>query len=149
MFFLIGSLLSFSRDCGTTFFSCLLPPESFPRSLDPWCDCSSSPYPSASFAKECRAKAGKNPENHISPLPVPSQQELIIMMRAMKYFPRIRRWHLFKLVFPIGFSQLYHEQIFYTVSCQTRDGKKKNFFLNHQSFPSVLQSRMFKLKLRD
>ena len=103
-FFLIGSLLSFSRDCGTTFFCCLLPPESFPRSLDPWCDCSSSPYPSASFAKECRAKAGKNPENHISPLPVPSQQELIIMMRAMKYFPQIRRWHLFKLVFPIGFS---------------------------------------------
>lgn len=123
------------------FFPACCLPESFPRSLGPSCDCCNSPYPRASFAKECRAKAGKNPENHISLLPVSSQQELIMMMRAMKYFPQIWRRHLFKLVFPIGFSQLYHKQIFsYTVSCQTQDGKIKFLKKIISLFPQRLYS---------
>ncbi|KAF3812975.1 hypothetical protein GH733_019026 [Mirounga leonina] len=43
------------------------------------------------FAKEYGARAGKSPENHISPLPVSSQQELVMIMRARKYFPQMQR----------------------------------------------------------
>lgn len=73
-------------------------------SLSPWCGCSNAPYSRASVAKEYGATAGKNPQNHISPLPVSSQQEFVMIMRARKYFPQLQRWHLFKLVFPFGFS---------------------------------------------
>lgn len=104
--FVLVSCCSAEAVALASFPACCLP-EPFPRSLSPLCDCSNFPYPRASFVKECRAKAGKNPQNHTSPLPVTSQQELLMMVKAMKYFPQIQRWHLFELVFPIGFSQLY------------------------------------------
>lgn len=56
--------------------SCLL--EAFPRSFGPWCDCSNPPYPRAL-------------KTRISAPPVSSQQELVMIMRAMKYLPQRQR----------------------------------------------------------